>query len=73
MKGSICTSLDRSDYLYTTASIWLPVHERANLCKLGFLSMVEETVRIGNVEYVHFGESNDARSLPVLIAQGTIR
>jgi hypothetical protein len=34
--------------------------------------MVEETLSIGNVEYVHFGKPNDARSLPVVVTQGTI-
>jgi hypothetical protein len=60
-----------SDYTFMN-SVWLPVHEWADLCKLGFLSMVEETISIGNVEYVHFGKPNDTGSLPVLVTQGTV-
>jgi hypothetical protein len=52
--------------------ILLPVHERPYFHKLGFLSIVEESISVGNIENIHLGKSNDARSLPVVVTQGTI-
>jgi hypothetical protein len=63
----VVTNLYQDDVL-----IGLPVHEGSYFHQLWLLSIVEEAIRVSNIEYIHFGKSNDARSLPVVEAQGTI-
>lgn len=52
--------------------MYLPVDEGTDFLQLGFLLEGQKILGVRHVEYVHFGQTHDARLLPILKAERSV-
>jgi len=74
--SSLRKNINVSFILFTLARrsrrVTLPIDERADFLKLRLLVELQEGFRVGDVEYVHFGQSEHAWLLPVVEGQRAV-